>query len=40
MVTTGETTGWGEKLGITHAHYYIKQMINESLLYSTGNSTQ
>ena len=42
MGTIGETVGRGKNrgFGITYIHYCIKYMINESLLDSTGKSTQ
>ena len=36
MVTKGEI----RRLGLTYTPYYIKQITNKDLLYSTGNYTQ
>ena len=43
MVTIGETVveeGEIGRVGIPYTHYFIKEMINKNLLYSTGKSTQ
>ena len=32
--------GRNRRIGITYTYYYIKQMINKNLLYSTGKSNQ